>query len=355
VCLVSLTIFFPSPTSQAPIQHTPSCGPSPNTPNSSQHLFRRRNMSKSTCLILAAALAALSGEADAHGNIIRASARSGTIGPMGQNALRLGIPRGASGIPGEVMSARCDHCVMENRPSNPSIGQWYTVNPAAHWDNANTYPSIPCMSNDGYGARGTINVQRGESMEFTFYVNADHGGFYRYELVNGTAPSNAQFMGSPISPWYSLHENAETNRNYPNRIVGYSKSDTNSYIYDMRRPPGAGLGSDRLQGNLVDRITLPQGAALGQSILRWNWFSLETGQVYTNCVDVVVGDGAPGSPTSAQPSPTPAPPPSPTAAPPGPCVTEFQQCGGSGYTGNRDCCAGMGCVASNEWWSGCFY
>jgi hypothetical protein len=76
------------------------------------------------------------------------------------------------------------------------------------------------MSNDGYGARGTINVQRGESMEFTFYVNADHGGFYRYELVNGTAPSNAQFMGSPISPWYSLHVNAETNRNYPNRIVG---------------------------------------------------------------------------------------------------------------------------------------
>ena len=68
------------------------------------------------------------------------------------------------------------------------------------------------MSFDGYGARGVFNVQAGEQLDFQMYVNADHGGFYRYEFSNGTDPSNDNFMDNAISPWYSLHQSAETRR-----------------------------------------------------------------------------------------------------------------------------------------------
>lgn len=47
-------------------------------------------------------------------------------------------------------------------------------------------------------------------------------------------------------------------------------------------------------------------------------------------------------------------PPSPTSSPPGQCVAEFQQCGGQDWTGSTNCCNGMRCMQSNQWWSGCF-
>jgi len=278
--------------------------------------------------VLATAVAALAlSSADAHGNLIRISGSGGSAGPMGSNALRAGIPRGDSSIPGPIESFNCDWCVMENRPQNGQMnGQWWSVNPAAHWTNHNTRPTIPCMSFDNYGARGVFNIQAGEQLDFQMYVNADHGGFYRYEFSNGTNPSNDNFMNNAISPWYSLHQSAETNGFYPNRVVGYSKQDTDRYIFDMNRTPGGGLGGDRLNPGsqnpesapsnafLNDRVVVPPSVPSGAGVLRWNWYSMETGQVYTNCIDVNVnGGGQPGTPTTPPaPAPTFAPPSGPS-------------------------------------------
>ena len=201
-------------------------------------------MARLLLLCLSASLVSL---ALGHSNILNGRASGGSIGPMGSNSFRMGIPRGDTGVPGPPTNNNCPHCVMENRPTNSQTsGQWYTKNAAAHWDNQNQWPSIPCMSDDSFGRRGTLNVRAGELLNLTMYVNADHGGFYRYELASGQSPSNSQFMAKPISPFYSLHESAETYRSYAGRVVGYSKSDTNGYISNMKSSPGAGLGGNRM-------------------------------------------------------------------------------------------------------------
>lgn len=309
----------------------------------------------------ALALAALvATSVDAHSNVVRVRTSGGNAGPMGQNAFRDGIVRDTDGIPGSVQNFRCPHCVLENRPQQGQTnGQGFTVNPGAHWDNPSQWPSIPCMSFDGYGQRGTLNVRAGESIDIQSYVNADHGGFYRFEFANGTNPSNNDFMGNPISPFFSWHESAETNGFYPGRVVGWNKGDTNNYINDMRGWPGAGLGGARLnpqsqgadsgfcQSNynscfLDDRVTIPANAPNGNAVLRWNWYSLETAQIYTNCIDMVVSDGN-GQP----PAPTPAP--APTPSPPSGCSACWNTPEGCGFWCGRawnEGCAAVGCSNS---------
>jgi hypothetical protein len=308
----------------------------------------------------ATAFAALAASVDGHGNLVRVTSSGGSAGPMGQNAFRDGIVRGDSGVPGPPQGFRCDWCVLENRPRNGQInGQWWTETPAAHWNNPNTWPSIPCMSNDGYGSRGTLNVRAGEAINVQKYMNADHGGFYRYEFANGTNPTNDNFMGNPITPWLSLHASAETGSTYPGRVVGYTKGDTDAYIYDMPRGPGGLIGEARLnpsnqdpdsgfcQSNynrcfVDDQVTIPPNTPNGQGVFRWNWFSLETGQVYTNCIDVVVTESsgeppAPGTPTLP---PTTSPPP---PSNPGGCGQCWDQ------NGANNC--GMWCTRA--WNEGC--
>jgi hypothetical protein len=324
-----------------------------------------------TVLATAAVAALVLSSADAHGNLIRVTGQSGSAGPMGQNSLRDGIPRGDSSIPGPVESFRCDWCVMENRQSNPSInGEWWTQQPAAHWDNPNTQPTIPCMSFDDFGQRGVMDITAGETLDFQMYVNADHGGFYRYEFSNGTSPSSNDFMENPISPWYSLHESAETSNAYPGRVVGYSKADTDAYIFNMNRVPGGGLGGDRKNGGsqnpdssfcqsnfdncfFSDRVTVPTSIPSGAGVLRWNWYSMETGQVYTNCIDVSVGGGGapnpPGSPTAAPPAPTPSPPAPTPATQPDTCTDCWMDNSCSYWCGRafNEGCAAVGCTNSD--------
>jgi hypothetical protein len=227
------------------------------------------------------------------------------------------------------------------------------------------------MSNDAFGQRGTLSAAAGETVDVDLYVNADHGGFYRYEYANSTNPSNEDFMANPVSPWYSFHASAETVGTYPGRVIGYTKSDTDNYLYDMNRVPGGGLGGDRKNPSSQDPtssfcqssfdncfyrdpVALPAGAS-GEGVLRLNWFSAETSQIYTNCIDMVVGDGTPqppGSPTSAPPSPTAAPP-APTPSPGGQCVSHYGQCGGIGWTGDTVCCDGRACEFGNDYYSQC--
>lgn len=196
---------------------------------------------------------------------------------------------------------------MENRPTNPNTvpSKWWTTRPASHWDNPDVWPeTTPCMSNGAFGVRGVLMMVPGEEVETTWYVNADHGGFYRFEFAPGREPTNADFMENPISPFYSLHETVETpGFIYPGRVVGYNKNETDLYI-DRTTIVGNGMGDLRLNDNqdafdsaycannyddcfLTDRVVIPEVPS-GEYVFRFNWFSSETPQVYTGCVDVVI-------------------------------------------------------------------
>jgi hypothetical protein len=258
--------------------------------------------------LLLAALA-VSG-ASAHGTLVRLQAQNGVAtkaqGSNGVN-MRTGVPRVGGDVPGEIPSYNCDHCIMENVPlQEGGAGGWWSSRPGSHWDNQDTWPQVtPCMSSDGYGTRGIIEIVPGEVVETSWYVNADHGGFYRFEMAAGREPTNADFMGGAISPFYSLHAEVETpGFTYPERVVGFTKNETDMYQSQMVAV-GAGLGSGRLNANadgqssghclnnysdcyLDDRVTIPEGTPAGEYVIRWNWFSSETPQVYTACVDVVV-------------------------------------------------------------------
>jgi hypothetical protein len=242
---------------------------------------------------------------DGNGNLFSVKSTAGTAGPMGQASFRDGIVRADQGIPGYVESFSCDWCVHENVPRQPLLPGclnggcpergWWTENPAAHWDSQGTFPSIPCMSFDAYGKRGTLVADAGEILSVDLYINVDYGGFYRYEYVSFPNPTNEEFMNNPVSPWYSLHSSAETAGVYPGRVVGYTKANTEAYLYDMDSVPGVGLGqrsknpshyepgSSFCLSNFTncffrDSVPLPSGIE-GQGVLRWNWVSAVTNQV----------------------------------------------------------------------------
>jgi hypothetical protein len=115
----------------------------------------------------------------------------------------------STGIPGSEPDYDCDWCVLEGSDLNPYVDgrKWWTQNPGAHVDSSNTWPAVPCMSRDSYGARGVLDVVAGENITTTTFVNADHGGFYRFELSYNTGPSNNDFHANPVSDYYALSDN----------------------------------------------------------------------------------------------------------------------------------------------------
>jgi hypothetical protein len=227
------------------------------------------------------------------------------------------------------------------------------------------------MSEDSYGTRGVLQLEAGETIDWQWFMKADHGGFYRWEMAPGQEPSNAEFMANPMTAWYSLHESAETYpATFPNRFVGWEKSDTDFYL-SQQHTVGQALGADRRnqfeeemnseycrdpanydECFMDDKITIPSNTPPGTYVFRFNWMGAEVRQVYNNCMDVevVAPLGCPGgtftacvngclpdnnynyaecvdncmnvcnaAPTPAPPTnaPTPAPPTSePTPAPP---------------------------------------
>jgi len=131
--------------------------------------------------------------------------------------------------------------------------------------------------------------------------------------------STVFFHDNPLTPWKSLHEEAETRSRWPNRIVGWKVSDTKKYIKDMNKWPG--LGGDRnsrpgpggrmntmpqefdnsnyCRDNyddcfLEDEFRIPKDAPLGPAVMRWIHYSLETPQVFAECVDLEIVAGVPG-------------------------------------------------------------
>jgi hypothetical protein len=168
------------------------------------------------------------------------------------------------------------------------------------------------MSEDGYGTRGVLRLEAGETIDWEWYMKADHGGFYNFALAAGEEPSNAEFMASPITPWYSLHESAETpGFTYPDRVVGWGKNDTDLYLTraiqgpfsgwvgasnpermnPAEREPNSAYCQDPANYNqcyVDDKITIPPNTPAGTYVFRFNWVCAELRQVYNNCMDVEI-------------------------------------------------------------------
>ena len=162
------------------------------------------------------------------------------------------------------------------------------------------------MSEDSYGTRGVLQLEAGETIDWQWFMKADHGGFYNFQLAAGEEPTNAEFMANPITPWYSLHESAETpGFTYPDRVVGWGKNDTDLYL---GRQQWVGAGNpERMnpaenemnsaycqdpanyhQCFIDDKVTIPPNTPVGSYVFRFNWFCAETRQDYNNCMDVEI-------------------------------------------------------------------
>ena len=233
------------------------------------------------CAVVTMALLAPEADAHAHLSGVRTSGGSAS----NRNMIRNGIVRGADGtIPGPVQDYQCDHCVLENTNKNgQTTGGWWSSNPGAHVSKGNVQPQVACMSGDGYGARGVLGIRAGENITTSTFVNADHGGFYRYELSYNTNPSNGDFQ--QITGWWRISENNE-GTGEGSRYVGFNEGDLQNYIQRMNCVGGGCTGNNNPNRDVSETWEFPGNARQGAAVMRWMWYSLETPQIYSHCVDL---------------------------------------------------------------------
>ncbi len=282
--------------------------------------------------------------ADAHAHLTRVSTASGEVAtganhqPQYKDKIRHGIARNSgSGIPGEPSTFECDWCALEGTNKNPQrYSQWWSAFPGAYTTNPNTWPVVPCMSNDAYGARGVLQVRPGEGITTSTYTNADHGGFYRFELSYNTNPSNEDFFRNPVSDYYTISASNETpGFTYPERRVGPGDAALQDYIQKMKCVGVSCTGTNIRNSTLSETWTFPSDVPEGPAVMRWMWSSLETAEIYATCVDINIV-GGPLPPTSPPTLP-------PTRPPTNQCANRFEPCGPS-----TACCANSGVCQSNN-------
>jgi hypothetical protein len=240
-------------------------------------------------LKLAAVALGLVATVNAHAHLSGVRTASGQTA-SNRNKIRNGIVRNAgSGIPGSEATYGCDWCVLEgsNKNAQRYSAQWWSQNPGAWTTSSNTWPAVPCMSRDTYGARGTLNVRPGENITTSTWVNADHGGFYRFELSYNTNPTNSDFFNRPISDYYAISVSNETpGFSYPGRRVGPSDADLQTYIKRMSCTGVQCGGGNIRDQNYSETWTFPANAQKGPAVMRWMWSSLETPEIYAHCADL---------------------------------------------------------------------
>lgn len=302
------------------------------------------------------------------------------------------IPRsGNDGVcanpPGCEASFNCDWCGLEKVVTfTPIVGyKWWTGTPAAHWTEPTVAPQFPCMSKQTtFGASGIMSLNAGDSVTANMYINADHSGLYRYEIMCGEIPANNKF--TPITPWLALHATKDGANLAADRIVGSTRAATDAYFtattctgaacaYRMNRGNG-GPDSNHCKQNVadcynIDTFTIP-ATCNGNAILRWIWNSAEGPEAYANCLDITVAGGSAPTPTPAvtTASPTTLSPTaagatrSPTAslttiAPTMSNPVSFSCTKRWGMNSERCdsdpfCCpSGVTCFEKNQYWSAC--
>jgi len=257
------------------------------------------------CASIVLLVTALLGGVDAHAHLSRVQTRLGTAN--NRDKIRNGIVRQAgSGIPGDLVGYGCDWCVLEGTNTNGRTdpSKWWTMNPAAHTGNPNTWPIYSCMTNDRYGDRGILDIPAGEDITTSAFLSADHGGFYRFELsydTGSTNPSNQDFRNNPVSAYYSWWESQEFNGTYtyPGRLVGWGESELAEYISKTVCVGVSCTGNNIYEITVTDTWRFPSNVPSGPAVLRWIWSSIETNEVYSHCVDVnIVSSSNPPPPVS---------------------------------------------------------
>uniref|UniRef100_A0A7S2GJN9 WW domain-containing protein n=1 Tax=Haptolina brevifila TaxID=156173 RepID=A0A7S2GJN9_9EUKA len=238
----------------------------------------------------------------------------------------------------------CDHCALEKTAAEKGIvggdpAKWWTKLPAAHWDEPDQWPIFPCMSRDEKGARGTAQINPGDSVTTTLYMNADHSGLYRYELACGEQDTNEAFNapGADLTPWLALHPSKELPPGSAplssSREVGRTRAETDAYFsrtvctaascpYRMNGGTNGNVivhelgsagcgpvpapGEAQTVGPPVDGSSAPQcfiedtfaipseTTCRGRATLRWMWNSAEGLETYANCLDVFIEGSAEG-------------------------------------------------------------
>jgi len=250
----------------------------------------------------------------------------------------------------------CPWCVGEHQEEQNPPG-------AVHHS---TVPSSSCMGTSrlddrydpgSYGAYsafagpGPSEYKAGGAFEATIVLNADHNGEARWSFCPHSQTEDEQcFLDHPLTDWMDVHD-----------YWGGPSDDCVEHCMSGEHYP--------------QTVELPTDMPAGPATLRWLWVCKNTDEIFLSCVDVdVVSDiasgGGPvpspapmptgeGNPT-AQPAPAlaPAPPPAPTQVSgpqlaPGACAGEFEQCGGSDWTGATCCQADWFCRSLNEWHSQC--
>jgi len=270
--------------------------------------------------------------------------------------------------PGCEAAFSCDWCGLEKVRTNDQVvpGKWWTGMPAAHWEKENVQPIFQCMSHQTvHGISGKMSVKPGDEITTHLYINADHSGLYRFQLLCGDKLDNSQFK--PITPWLALHASKEGAALNADRVVGTTLEKTTEYFqrttctgaacgYRMNRQiqgsDSAHCKSQREDCQVVDKFDIPADTPCrGDAVLRWVWNSAEGPETYANCLDLSIAPASstPASPTPAPASPTPAPAPaSPTPAPPPACPLS-----GSCLETPKCCPVGLSCYKKDEWWASC--
>mmetsp|Transcript_65968 Transcript_65968/g.166290 ORF Transcript_65968/g.166290 Transcript_65968/m.166290 type:complete len:471 (-) Transcript_65968:520-1932(-) len=250
----------------------------------------------------------------------------------------------------------CPWCVGEHQEEQNPPG-------AVHHS---TVPSSSCMGTSrlddrydpgSYGAYsafagpGPSEYKAGGTFEATIVLNADHNGEARWSFCPHSQTEDEQcFLDHPLTDWIDVH--------------------------DHWGGPSDDCGEHCMSGEHYPQVVeLPADMPAGPATLRWLWVCKNTDEIFLSCVDVeVVSDVASGSGPLPSPAPMPAgggtpttqptsaPAPAPTPAPtqvsspqpaPGMCAGEYEQCGGSDWTGVTCCQADLYCRSLNEWHSQC--
>lgn len=167
---------------------------------------------------------------------------------------------------------------------------------------------------------------RGTLAEVAWASTANHGGGYAYRLCPGSeTPTEACFQANHLT----FAEDTTTVRftDGRTRVIPATRTTNgttpagsqwtknpipnNAGYFPPSFPEGVG---DKWQFSLVDRVVVPKDLALGDYVLSWRWDCELTQEIFSNCGDITVTDGA-GPPP---PPPVPTPPPALTPVPPPP-------------------------------------
>jgi hypothetical protein len=250
---------------------------------------------------------------------------------------------------------------------NKIADKWWTSKPALYFDDKSMWPRFnACASRDGFGARGTMPVKRGDAVSSSFYVNVDHSGIYRFELACGTNAVNQDYYDNPITPWKVLHKSKELENGTPladDRAIGYTMDDVLAYYhrttctagtcaYSMNSGGGAS-GPDRAECTknradcfVEDTFTIPSNFQCSgkAATLRWSWLVADFDEIYVNCLDLELTDGSGGGVTPPTPAPTTAPP---KDGDPGTCPS-------NACLRSPNCCsAGLTCFEKDQFFAQC--